>query len=76
MFGMFYEASAFNNGGTPNIYFLNTSSVTTMDYMFNNATIFNKNISAWNVTLVTPKPPNDFRTGSALITSNMPPAFR
>jgi surface protein len=76
MFAMFYEASAFNNGDTPNIYFLNTSSVTNMNNMFYFASAFNKNISAWNVTLVTPKPPTDFRTGSALITDNMPPAFR
>jgi surface protein len=76
MNSMFTNAIAFNNGGTPNIFFLNTSSVVFMNYMFNGATIFNQNISAWNVGLVTPKPPIGFRTGSALITSNMPPAFR
>jgi surface protein len=76
MTGMFTNATAFNNGDTPNIYFLNTSKVTNMNNMFQNAQAFNQNISAWNVTLVTPKPPTNFRTGSPLITSNMPPAFR
>jgi surface protein len=76
MTNMFNDATAFNNGGTPNIYFLNTSKVTNMDYMFQNAQAFNQNISAWNVTLVTPKPPTDFRTGSPLITTKIPLSFR
>ena len=77
MTNMFNNATAFNNGDTPNIYFLNTSKVANMDSMFQNAQAFNQNISAWNVTLVTPKPPTDFRTGSPLlITTKIPLSFR
>jgi len=34
--------------------------------MFENATAFNQNISGWNITNVSPKPPSNFNTGSAL----------
>lgn len=47
-----------------------------MEDMFNGATVFNQNISGWNVIKVSPVPPTDFRTGSALFASNIPPSFR
>jgi surface protein len=40
--------------------------------MFQNATVFNQNLNSWNVTLVTPKPPTDFSTSSALTPQNNP----
>jgi len=43
-----------------------------MDFMFYNATVFNQNISSWNVTSVIPKPPADFSTGSSLTPLNSP----
>ena len=50
------SAVAFNNGQTPgtsNTLQWDTSDVTRMDDMFNNATAFNGNISSWNVSNVT-----------------------
>jgi hypothetical protein len=73
---MFGNAGAFNNRESPDIGKWDTSKVDLMNFTFYNATNFNQDISTWNVGLVTPKPPIGFRTGSALITSNMPPAFR
>jgi hypothetical protein len=46
-----------------------------MNNMFNSATLFNQNISGWNVSLVSPKPPTDFRTNCPLTDPNTPPAF-
>jgi hypothetical protein len=43
-----------------------------MNYMFYNATVFNQDISGWNVNLVDPKPPDYFRTNSALTVANSP----
>jgi surface protein len=54
----------------------NTSAVRNMIYMFYNATLFNQDISGWVVDNVTPKPPTNFSTGSALTVANTPPAFR
>jgi hypothetical protein len=44
--------------------------------MFDNAVVFNQDISGWNVALVTPKPPVDFRRSSPLTNSNIPASFR
>jgi hypothetical protein len=43
-----------------------------MDYMFNGATAFNQNISAWNVGAVVTKPPTNFSSNSALTAENSP----
>jgi len=43
-----------------------------MNNMFFEATVFNQNISGWNVTLVSPKPPINFSFGSALTPENTP----
>jgi surface protein len=43
-----------------------------MNFMFYNATLFDKNISGWNVSSVTSKPPAYFSTGSALTAENSP----
>ena len=68
MDNMFVIAYAFNQPiGT-----WNTAAVVTMNSMFYNATAFNQNISGWNVANVTPKPPTDFSTGSALTAQNTP----
>jgi hypothetical protein len=40
--------------------------------MFYGAVAFNQNISGWNVVNVTPRPPTDFSTGSALTAPNTP----
>jgi surface protein len=50
---MFNGAIAFNNGGNPLNWGIKTSNVTTMNNMFVNATLFNQNISGWNVSNVT-----------------------
>ena len=68
MSSIFQGASIFNG----NITTWNTANVTTMDYMFYGAEVFNQNIRAWVVTKVTPKPPTDFSTSSALTTANSP----
>ena len=68
---MFLDAGAFNQPiGT-----WNTGAVTDMNYMFYNASAFNQNISGWNVANVTPKPPTEFRTASALTAPNTPVWF-
>jgi len=46
-----------------------------MNYMFNGATAFNQNISAWDVRKVSPKPPTQFSTTSALTAQNIPVWF-
>jgi surface protein len=43
--------------------------------MFYNATLFNQDISGWVVDNVTPKPPTNFSTGSALTVENTPGGF-
>jgi surface protein len=50
----------------------NTSNVTNMNYMFQNAYVFNQNISTWTVTRVTPKPPISFSTSPPLSVENSP----
>jgi len=65
---MFQNASAFNQ----NISSWNTSKVVNMNSMFQNATAFNQNINKWNVLLISPKPPTNFSTGSALTLNNTP----
>jgi surface protein len=46
---IFYNAQAFNNGGSPSINNWNTSKITNMDYVFYNALSFNQPIGGWNV---------------------------
>jgi len=43
-----------------------------MSDMFYNASVFNQDISGWNVSNVSIKPPLDFSTGSALTAANTP----
>jgi surface protein len=43
-----------------------------MSYMFNGAVAFNQDISGWNVSNVSPKPPTNFRTNSPLSEANSP----
>jgi hypothetical protein len=43
-----------------------------MNFMFYMATVFNQNISAWNVASVTPKPPSTFSNGSQLTAQTSP----
>ena len=70
MDGMFLSAIAFNQP----LYSWDTSKVTVMSNMFGGATAFNQNISNWVVSQVSSY--ISFRSGSALITNNTPPAFR
>jgi surface protein len=52
---MFQEAHAFNNGGSSSIgtWDINTAADIDMSNMFKSATIFNQDISSWNVSKVT-----------------------
>ena len=52
-FRMFQGNDAFNNGGSPSISGWNTSRVTNMQQMFNNANAFNQPIGDWDVSSVT-----------------------
>jgi len=72
MNGIFAQADAFNNNGNATIGNWNTSNVTLMYNMFLNATAFNQNISGWNVAKVSPRPPPNFSSGSALTLANSP----
>ena len=44
---------AFNNGGSNSINNWDTSSVTTMRFMFRNTGVFNQNIGSWDTSNVT-----------------------
>ncbi|MFV0506568.1 MAG: BspA family leucine-rich repeat surface protein [Bacteroidales bacterium] len=50
---MFQEASVFNNGGEALDWGVTTSSVTTMEDMFYKASLFNQDVSSWDVSGVT-----------------------
>jgi surface protein len=54
-FGMFRDATAFNNGGSSDInnWTLNSTQAIDMNSMFRGATAFNQNISSWNTAQVT-----------------------
>jgi surface protein len=69
MSSMFYAAGAFNQPiGT-----WNTAKVIHMNRLFYYAGAFNQDINAWNITLVTPKPPTEFRIGAnSFLSENMP----
>jgi len=43
-----------------------------MNYMFYAAQVFNQNISGWNVSNVSSKPPLDFSSYSPLTVENSP----
>jgi surface protein len=77
MNGMFANAMVFNNKESATIGNWDTSKVTNMRDMFYNATNFYQNISTWVVNLVSPKPPLDFSTDSALNNNTLywPPGF-
>jgi surface protein len=51
--GMFFQATNFNNGGSPSISGWTTSACTSMSDMFRSATSFNQPIGSWNVSGVT-----------------------
>ena len=50
---MFHDATSFNNGGQPGIGNWNTSRVTNMQGVFDNADAFNQPIGSWDVSNVT-----------------------
>ena len=52
-FRMFRGNGGFNNGGSPSISGWNTSRVTNMQQMFDNANAFNQPIGDWDVSSVT-----------------------
>jgi len=49
---MFRIGHAFNNGGSPSIGTWNTAKVKNMGFMFNEAYVFNQDISSWNTANV------------------------
>ncbi|WP_156250939.1 BspA family leucine-rich repeat surface protein [Pseudactinotalea terrae] len=52
-----------------------TANGTSFDHMFRGAAAFNQDISSWS-TASAPTKPASFNDGSALLTSNLPPAWR
>jgi surface protein len=50
---MFQDCPSFSNNGSADIANWDTSSVTDMGEMFENATSFNQDLSGWNVSSVT-----------------------
>jgi surface protein len=46
---IFFNATSFNNGGSPSINNWDTSKITNMDYVFYNARAFNQPIGGWDV---------------------------
>ena len=71
MHNMFYNAAAFIQP----LNSWNTANVINMNNMFQGATLFNQYIGAWNVAKVSPNPPTNFSTGSALSAANTPVLF-
>lgn len=67
----FQECRGFNHAAVSQ---WDTKNVLKMDAAFQNATVFNQDISNWNVTNVTSW--SNFRNASALSTANTPPKFR
>lgn len=66
--------STFSGSGSindSNIALWDTGNVTDMTALFNNATVFNQDLSVWCVTNIVAEP-TDFATGSSLILANYP----
>ncbi|MCP4963873.1 MAG: DUF285 domain-containing protein, partial [bacterium] len=51
MYEMFYDATDFDNGGLP-LDWADTSNVTDMSSMFRGASVFNQDVSGWDVSSV------------------------
>jgi surface protein len=71
---MFSGAEAFDNTGSSSISNWDTSSVNSMDFMFQN-TSFYQNISNWNVSSVAINPMPGFSSGTSLVYQNIPVGF-
>jgi hypothetical protein len=69
--GLFQNAVSFNYDFGSELGDGYYGGATNMNYMFDGATVFNQDLTAWCVQFVT-ELPTDFATGSALSPSNYP----